>query len=92
MYELLREAGVALVIGDDPERPFQSHEMTTDWTFIRFHRGRHGGRGRYSTRELETWKRRIAAWRARREVYAYFNNDWEGLALVNALWLKQHLS
>jgi uncharacterized protein YecE (DUF72 family) len=40
VYDLLRRRGVALVIGDHPERPFQSHELTTDWTFIRFHHGR----------------------------------------------------
>jgi uncharacterized protein YecE (DUF72 family) len=92
VYDLLRAAGVALVIGDDPERPFQTHEMTTDWTFIRFHRGNRGRRGNYSRRELETWKRRIAAWRSEVEVFAYFNNDWEGFAVDNALWMKERLS
>jgi uncharacterized protein YecE (DUF72 family) len=92
VYDLLRTAGVALVIGDDPERPFQTHEMTTDWTFIRFHRGNLGRRGNYSKRELEAWKRRIAAWRSQVEVFAYFNNDWEGFAVDNALWMKERLS
>jgi uncharacterized protein YecE (DUF72 family) len=92
VYDLLRDAGVALVIGDDPERPFQAHVMTTGWTFIRFHRGSHGRRGNYSKRELEAWKRRIAAWRSQVEVFAYFNNDWEGFAVDNALWMKERLS
>jgi uncharacterized protein YecE (DUF72 family) len=92
VYDALREAGAALVIGDHPERPFQAHQMTADWTFIRFHRGRRGRLGKYSTSELETWKRRIAGWRSRVEVYAYFNNDWQGFAVDNALWLKGHLS
>ena len=90
-YELLRRHRVALVIGDHPERPFQAHELTADWTFIRFHYGGRGRRGNYSESELETWKRRIAAWRAKVEVFAYFNNDWEGFAVRNALWLKEHL-
>ena len=92
VYGLLREAGAALVIGDHPERPFQSHEMTADWTFVRMHWGRRGRRGNYSRSELETWKRRIAAWRRRVEVFAYFNNDWEAFAPRNGLWLKEHLS
>jgi uncharacterized protein YecE (DUF72 family) len=92
VYDLLRDVGAALVIGDDPERPFQTHEITAGWTVIRFHRGNRGRRGNYSRRELETWKRRIAAWRSDVEVFAYFNNDWEGFAVDNALWLKQHLS
>jgi uncharacterized protein YecE (DUF72 family) len=91
-YELLRSHGVALVIGDHPERPFQTHELTADWTFVRFHHGHRGRRGNYSESELETWKRRIAAWRRRVEVFAYFNNDWEGFAVRNALWLKRHLA
>jgi uncharacterized protein YecE (DUF72 family) len=92
VYELLRGRDAALVIGDDPKRPFQTHELTADWTFIRFHRGHRGRNGNYSERELEEWKRRIAAWRAEVEVYAYFNNDWEGYAVRNAQWLQKRLS
>ena len=91
VYELLRRHRAALVIGDDPERPFQSHEITTDWTYVRFHRGNRGRRGNYSERELEDWKRRIAAWRADVEVFAYFNNDWEAFAPRNAMWLAERL-
>jgi uncharacterized protein YecE (DUF72 family) len=92
VYDLLRDRDVALVIGDDPKRPFQTHELTTGWTFVRFHRGRRGRNGNYSRTELEEWKRRIAAWRSEVDVYAYFNNDWEGYAVANARWLQKHLS
>jgi uncharacterized protein YecE (DUF72 family) len=84
VYELLRERGAALVIGDHPERPFQAHEMTTDWTLVRFHYGASGRKGNYSEAELDTWRRRIAAWRSRVEVFAYFNNDWNAYAVANA--------
>jgi uncharacterized protein YecE (DUF72 family) len=80
------------VIGDHPERPFQPLELTADWTFIRFHHGRRGRGGNYSTSELQTWKRRIAAWRSKVEVFAYFNNDWQGFAPRNAGWLSRRLS
>jgi uncharacterized protein YecE (DUF72 family) len=92
VYALLREHAVALVIGDHPERPFQAHEFTADWTFLRLHFGARGRNGNYSHAELERWKRRIAAWRSRVEVFAYFNNDWEGFAVENGRWLKRHLS
>jgi uncharacterized protein YecE (DUF72 family) len=92
VYDLLGEHGVALVIGDHPQRPFQTHELTADWTFIRFHHGSRGRNGNYSERELETWRRRIQGWRARVEVFAYFNNDWEGYAVRNGLWLKERLA
>ena len=49
VYALLRDHGVALVIGDRPEvARFQTHEMTADWTFVRFHYGQRGRRGNYS--------------------------------------------
>ncbi|MBD0339261.1 MAG: DUF72 domain-containing protein, partial [Thermoleophilia bacterium] len=80
---------VALVIGDHPKRPFQAHELTADWTFVRFHRGSRGRNGNYSERELREWARRIAGWREGGDVYAYFNNDWEGYALRNGRRLQQ---
>src|SRR5262245_7116627 len=92
VYELERRHRAALVIGDDPERPFRSREITADWTYVRFHRGNRGRRGNYSERELEKWKSRIAAWRADIEVFAYFNNDWEAFAPRNAMWLAKRLS
>ena len=91
VYDLLRSHEVALVIGDHPERPFQTHELTADWTFIRFHYGKRGRNGNYSERELEEWAQRIEGWRRRVEVYAFFNNDWRGYAVKNGLRLKNRL-
>jgi uncharacterized protein YecE (DUF72 family) len=91
VYELLRRHGVALVIGDTPRRPFQAHELTADWTFIRFHHGTRGRHSNYSETELEDWARRIEKWARRVDVYAYFNNDWNGYAVRNGLWLKKRL-
>jgi uncharacterized protein YecE (DUF72 family) len=91
VYALLRRHGVALVIGDHPERPFQSHELTADWTFVRFHHGRRGRRGNYSDRELDAWAETIRDWRRRVEVLAYFNNDWEGFAVRNGVGLRERL-
>ncbi len=88
VYDRLRERGVALVIGDDPERPFQTHEMTADWTLVRFHKGSQGRKGNYSAAELETWARRLAQWRRRTEIFVYFNNDARGHAVKNAVKLR----
>jgi uncharacterized protein YecE (DUF72 family) len=91
--ELLRAHGVALVIGDHPQRPFQTHELTTGWTFVRFHAGKRGRAGNYSETELREWAERIAAWREQQvDVYAYFNNDWLGFAPRNGLRLKELLA
>ena len=91
VYALLREHKAALVIGDHPQRSFQTHELTADWTFVRFHYGSRGRNGNYSEGELEEWRRRISAWRTHVEVFAYFNNDWEGFAVRNALWVRRRL-
>ena len=84
VYALLRQHGAALVVGDTPTRPFQTHELTADWTFLRFHYGRRGRDGNYSARELDEWAARISGWRERADVYAYFNNDWNAYAVKNA--------
>jgi uncharacterized protein YecE (DUF72 family) len=84
VLDALRARGVALTVGDHPHRPFQLHEPTADFWFVRFHYGHRGRRGNYARTELEEWARRISAWRAERHVYAYFNNDWEGFAPANA--------
>lgn len=91
VYEMLSDRRVALVIGDHPERPFQSHEMTAGWTFVRFHYGHRGRGGNYSDTEIETWARRIGQWRRNTEVYAYFNNDWNAFAPRNADLLRRKL-
>jgi uncharacterized protein YecE (DUF72 family) len=92
VYGLLRAHGAALVIADRREiKSFQSHELTADWTFVRFHSGSRGRHGNYSQGELEEWAHRIERWRRDVDVYAYFNNDWQGFAVRNGLWLKRRL-
>jgi len=92
VYDLLRANGIALVIGDHPERPFQAHEITADWTFIRFHYGHRGRNGNYSESELEDWRRRIDSWSTSTELFAYFNNDWNAFAVKNAQFLLARAS
>jgi uncharacterized protein YecE (DUF72 family) len=89
VVELLRAYGAALAYGDHPERPWQPLELTTGWTFVRFHYGARGRRGNYSETELREWAERLSAVREQAEVFAYFNNDWEGFAVQNATRLRQ---
>jgi uncharacterized protein YecE (DUF72 family) len=91
VLEILRAYGAALVYGDHPERPWQPLELTADWTLIRFHYGTRGRRGNYSDTEIEEWAERIRDVRAKAEVFAYFNNDWEAFAPRNAARLRRLL-
>ncbi len=88
---MLRARDVSLVLGDHPDRPFQSDRATAGWRYLRFHYGTRGRRGNYSSKELEEWARRLRRWRSRQELFVYFNNDWEGFAPRNASELKQLL-
>ncbi len=92
VYDILADHDAALVVGDSPKWPFQERKLTTAWTYVRLHHGRRGHGGNYSKAELETWRRRISAWRSRAEVFAYFNNDWQAFAVRNARWLAKRLS
>jgi uncharacterized protein YecE (DUF72 family) len=89
-YQLLAEQGVALCIpvggGLEPDRI-----TTAPFTYIRMHRGREPAGG-FTGDELGLWAariRRLAT--AGKQVYIYFNNDWEGFALRDASTLKKLL-
>jgi len=87
VYDLLESHGVALVLGDHPQRPFQPVRMTAPWTYVRFHYGHRGRRGNYSRGELLEWAARICSWQV--PTWAYFNNDWEAFAVENAQTLAR---
>jgi uncharacterized protein YecE (DUF72 family) len=89
VLELLRWHGVALAIGDHPDRPWQPWMLTTDWGFVRFHYGHQGRRGNYSEAELVALSARLRALAEEGDLYVYFNNDWEGFAVRNALRLRE---
>ena len=89
VYALLRDHGAALVVADRaPRRPTPSRDIA-GWTFIRLHRGR-ARDGAYGRRALETWAERIR--NSDDDVYAYFNNDWQGFAVENARTLLRLLA
>jgi len=93
VYALLREHQVALVVGDRPEvHAFQAHELTADFTLVRFHAGSRGRNGNYSHRELDEWVERLRRWSRTAAVFAYFNNDWEGYAIENARYTRAALA
>ena len=93
VFDVLRKHGTALCIHDLlPSHPF---ELTTDWTYVRFHgpdavnRPYHGA---YGVDRLCAWSRRLrSVLDGGRDVYAYFNNDWHGNAVNDAKILRDQL-
>jgi uncharacterized protein YecE (DUF72 family) len=92
VLRLLRSHNIALVIADRPDLRFQTDDVTADFVFLRFHHGSRGRRGNYSRAELEGWAERIRRRASGGDVFAYFNNDWEGFAPANASALARMLS
>jgi uncharacterized protein YecE (DUF72 family) len=92
VYGLLERYGASLALGDDARRPLPDASPVGPFAFLRLHYGHRGRDGNYSDRELDGWRRRIAAWRAKRPVFVYLNNDWRGFAPRNALTLRSGLS
>jgi uncharacterized protein YecE (DUF72 family) len=67
-------------------------EITTDFIYLRLHGPKTGYGGRYDTRALARWAKRISIWsQDSRTVYCYFNNDECGYAVDNALRLQAML-
>jgi uncharacterized protein YecE (DUF72 family) len=90
--ELLAERGAALALGHDARRELPDARPLGELAYLRLHYGSRGRNGNYSSAELDLWRRRIAGWRSRREVFVYFNNDWCGFAPANARELQRGLS
>jgi uncharacterized protein YecE (DUF72 family) len=87
VYELLRAHGAALCVHD--LIPGHPREVTADFVYLRFHGTAYGGS--YSPQALAAWARRIRAYLERGlDVYAYFNNDRDGWAVVNARALRRY--
>jgi uncharacterized protein YecE (DUF72 family) len=89
--EILRAREAALVVGVDPGRPFQTLSRTAGWMYVRFHRGR-GRKGNFTPSQLDEWAERVRGWLEEGHVYAYFNDDWGGYAVREALALRKLLA
>lgn len=89
VFDVLQRHNAALCIHDlIDDHPV---EITADWVYLRFHGDRY--RGSYSRQFLAARAARIAAWLDDGlDVFAYFNNDADGGAVVNARDLKRYLS
>jgi uncharacterized protein YecE (DUF72 family) len=84
--DLLAERGAALCWADRRGRPVTPLWRTADWGYLRLHEGTAQPRPRYGSRALRSWAQRLAdTWPERADVYAYFNNDPGGAAVVDAI-------
>ena len=94
VFDVLRRHGAALCIHDlQASHPF---ELTADWTYVRFHGPdalEHPYHGSYGEARLCEWADRLASLLDHgRDVYAYFNNDWYGHAVTDAVFLRDQVA
>jgi uncharacterized protein YecE (DUF72 family) len=93
-FAVLRRHGAALCLHDLlADHPW---ELTADWTYVRFHGPAALERkywGRYGPERLTPVAERLGSWlREGTDVYAYFNNDYQGHAVADARWLADEFS
>lgn len=89
VYELLRAFGITLCTVSSAKVPGETIE-TAETSYFRFHGLTGGYRYNYSEEELAGWAQKIKNSTAR-EVYAYFNNDYQAYAVYNCLRLGELL-
>ena len=87
VYELLGRRGVALCVPVGGK--VQPDLVTTaPFAYLRMHAGAGPGGG-FTDDQLRAWAGRVRGLRrAGRDVYVYFNNDWEGHAVRDAARLR----
>ena len=90
VFALLERFGVVLCIHDMPPLHVPMR-ITAKFVYLRFH-GDVDHAGDYPLETLAAWVERIQTWqRNGLAVFAYFNNDTGGMAVRNALTVKQLL-
>ncbi|MBI2842013.1 MAG: DUF72 domain-containing protein [Armatimonadetes bacterium] len=91
VYDLLRRYRAAYCIMSAPDLP--CHLITTtDFAYIRMHNGGYETEGRYTDEGLDWWGEQVRKFLKNGDVYIYFNNDYKGYAVQNAMKLREAVS
>lgn len=89
-FEILSKNNIAFCIADSAGR-YPYHEViTADFVYIRLHGHERLYASSYSDKELVNYARKIKNWN--KKTFVYFDNDFSGFAVLNALTLKKLLN
>jgi uncharacterized protein YecE (DUF72 family) len=92
IYSVLKKYNACLVISDSGKWP-SKEVITADFIYIRMHGPSGLYDSKYTDKQLRQWAERIKKWtREVKDIYVYFNNDYEGYAIDNAKSLQQLLN
>ncbi|MFN2128690.1 MAG: DUF72 domain-containing protein, partial [Anaerolineales bacterium] len=84
-FNLLAQYDMAFVIADSGKRFPYFEEVTSDFIYLRFHGPENLYASDYSDHQLNAFAEKITAWmRNDKEIWAFFNNDFQGFAISNA--------
>jgi uncharacterized protein YecE (DUF72 family) len=89
VYNAFRDAGIIFCSCSGPRLPDELIR-TSDDVYVRFHGTTRWYRHNYSPKELQVWTRRLQEANPKR-IWAYFNNDRDGYAIINAQELIRQL-
>jgi len=89
-FELLAHHGIAFVIADSNNR-FPDHEaVTSDTVYLRLHGPERLYASEYNESSLHRYAEKIIDWLSTdHEVWVFFNNDFNGYAVKNALEMNE---
>ncbi|MDP4275974.1 MAG: DUF72 domain-containing protein [Bacteroidota bacterium] len=92
-FKLLGQYNIALVIADSGKRYPYYEVVTADFVYFRFHGHEQLYASDYSEQELQDYAGKIISWlKENHEVWAFFNNDYQGFAPKNAKRLNEIIS
>ncbi len=92
-FAILERFNMALVIADSGNRYPYFETVTTDFVYIRFHGREHLYASDYSDDDLFQYAEKIKRWQQEgKEVWVFFNNDYQGYAIKNAKRLREMIS
>ncbi len=92
-FSLLNTNNIAFVIADSGNRYPYNETLTSDFVYLRLHGREHLYATDYSDEELDDFAYKIRGWMNEdKEIWAFFNNDYNGFAVKNAARLKEMIS
>lgn len=89
--KLLRDNDIALVVSDSAGTWVAIEEVTADFVYLRLHGDEELYMSGYRDDALDRWAEKIRRWARDSDVYAYFDNDVEVRAPVDAISLAERL-
>ncbi len=88
-FDILKKENIAFCIADSAGRYPYYEAITSDFVYIRLHGSKKLYTSEYTEKELSEWAIKIKNWKM--PTFIYFDNDFKGFAVKNALQLRNYL-